>query len=74
MFLGPDRQKHFTVFLRAGYRTLFERGDDADAVYKEYRKFDGLLTKLAFSKLNRGTPHDEQMKAELATLLKSSPT
>lgn len=42
------------VVLRAGYLTLFERTDNTAAVYKEFRKFDDLLTKLARCSLKRG--------------------
>ncbi|XP_060898962.1 prostacyclin synthase isoform X1 [Labrus mixtus] len=44
----------YSLLFRAGYLTLFERIDDAPAVYEEFRKFDDLLTKLARCSLNRG--------------------
>lgn len=49
---------YFTAVLRAGYLTLFEKGNNATAVYKEFRKFDGLLTKLARCSLKRGKLHN----------------
>ena len=50
-----DRNIYNCIALfRAGYLTLFERQDDAAAVYKEFRKFDSLLTKLARCTLKRG--------------------
>lgn len=44
---------------RAGYLTLFggeqnNNGTDPSKVYEEYRKFDGLLTKMARSTLKPG--------------------
>ncbi|GAA6221924.1 prostacyclin synthase [Lates japonicus] len=44
----------YSLLFRAGYLTLFERRDNAAAVYKEFRTFDNLLTKLARSSLKRG--------------------
>ncbi|XP_037640261.1 prostacyclin synthase [Sebastes umbrosus] len=44
----------YSLLFRAGYLTLFERRDNASAVYKEFRKFDDLLTKLARGSLKRG--------------------
>ncbi|KAM9362373.1 prostacyclin synthase [Symphorus nematophorus] len=44
----------YSLLFRAGYLTLFERKDNAAAVYKEFRKFDNLLTKLARCTLKRG--------------------
>ncbi|AWP02694.1 putative prostacyclin synthase-like [Scophthalmus maximus] len=44
----------YSLLFRAGYLTLFESTDNAAAVYKEFRKFDNLLTKVARSSLNRG--------------------
>ncbi|XP_034725964.1 prostacyclin synthase [Etheostoma cragini] len=44
----------YSLLFRAGYLTLFERRDNAAAVYIEFRKFDHLLTKLARSSLKRG--------------------
>ncbi|XP_038552254.1 prostacyclin synthase [Micropterus salmoides] len=44
----------YSLLFRAGYLTLFEKGNNATAVYKEFRKFDGLLTKLARCSLKRG--------------------
>lgn len=44
---------HFAV-LRAGYLTLFVNKENATAVYKEFRKFDRLLCKLARNSLNQG--------------------
>uniref|UniRef100_A0A667YXE6 Prostacyclin synthase n=1 Tax=Myripristis murdjan TaxID=586833 RepID=A0A667YXE6_9TELE len=43
----------YSLLFRAGYLTLFERGDDATAVYTEFRKFDGLLSKMARCTLKR---------------------
>lgn len=45
--------------LRAGYLTLFERGDNTAAVYTEFRKFDGLLAKLARGTIKRGKLREE---------------
>ena len=47
----------YGFLLRAGYLTLFERRDNAAAVYKEFRTFDSLLTKLARCSLKRGRLH-----------------
>ncbi|KAL6112026.1 ptgis [Pungitius sinensis] len=44
----------YSLLFRAGYLTLFERRDDASAVYEEFRKFDDLLAKLARGSLKRG--------------------
>ncbi|KAM8914124.1 prostacyclin synthase isoform 2-T2 [Spinachia spinachia] len=44
----------YSLLFRAGYLTLFERRDDASAVYEEFRKFDDLLAKLASGSLKRG--------------------
>ncbi|XP_055364993.1 prostacyclin synthase [Betta splendens] len=41
----------YSLLFRAGYLTLFEGRDNDAAVYKEFRKFDGLLTKLAYRSL-----------------------
>ncbi|KAM7402222.1 hypothetical protein PAMP_017483 [Pampus punctatissimus] len=43
----------YTLLFRAGYLTLFEKKDYTNEVYKEYRKFDYLLTKLARNSLKR---------------------
>ncbi|XP_053172108.1 prostacyclin synthase [Scomber japonicus] len=43
----------YSLLFRAGYLTLFERTDNTAAVYKEFRKFDDLLTKLAHCSLKR---------------------
>ncbi|XP_041946336.1 prostacyclin synthase-like [Alosa sapidissima] len=49
----------YGILFRAGYLTLFggeqnNNGTDAKQIYKEYRKFDGLLTKMARTTLNSG--------------------
>uniref|UniRef100_UPI0037E8249F prostacyclin synthase n=1 Tax=Semicossyphus pulcher TaxID=241346 RepID=UPI0037E8249F len=44
----------YSLLFRAGYPTLFERRDNASAVYTEFRKFDDLLTKLARCTIKRG--------------------
>ncbi|KAM9859514.1 prostacyclin synthase [Aulostomus maculatus] len=44
----------YSLLFRAGYLTLFEKRDNAAAVYKEFRKFDNLLAKLARCTLKRG--------------------
>ncbi|KAI3369999.1 hypothetical protein L3Q82_024804, partial [Scortum barcoo] len=44
----------YRLLFRAGYLTLFERTDNVSAVYKEFRKFDSLLAKLARCSLKRG--------------------
>ncbi|XP_041639060.1 prostacyclin synthase isoform X2 [Cheilinus undulatus] len=43
----------YSLLFRAGYLTLFGRGDNAPEVYKEFRRFDELLTKLARCSLKR---------------------
>nr|XP_046239478.1 prostacyclin synthase isoform X2 [Scatophagus argus] len=43
----------YSLLFRAGYLTLFERKENATAVYQEFRKFDSLLTKLANSSIKR---------------------
>ncbi|XP_022044915.1 prostacyclin synthase [Acanthochromis polyacanthus] len=43
----------YSLLFRAGYLTLFERRDNSAEVYKEFRKFDDLLTKLARCMLKR---------------------
>ncbi|XP_008284154.1 prostacyclin synthase [Stegastes partitus] len=43
----------YSLLFRAGYLTLFERRDATAEVYKEFRKFDDLLTKLARCTLKR---------------------
>ncbi|XP_028261829.1 prostacyclin synthase-like [Parambassis ranga] len=43
----------YSLLFRAGYLTLFETPDNAAATYKEFRKFDDLLTKLARCTLKR---------------------
>lgn len=42
------------VVHRAGYLTLFDSTQDVTAVYKEFRKFDHLLSKLARCSLKGG--------------------
>ncbi|XP_056130352.1 prostacyclin synthase [Lampris incognitus] len=37
----------YSLLFRAGYLTLFERSSNVTAVYREFRKFDALLVKLA---------------------------
>ncbi|XP_051271396.1 prostacyclin synthase [Dicentrarchus labrax] len=44
----------YSLLFRAGYLTLFERKDNTSTVYKEFRQFDSLLTKLARCSLKRG--------------------
>lgn len=39
---------------RAGYLTLFESADNVTAIYKEFCKFDELLSKLVRGSLNKG--------------------
>lgn len=39
---------------RAGYLTLFNSTDDVTAIYKEFRKFDKLLSKLVHGSLTKG--------------------
>ncbi|CAN9512035.1 unnamed protein product [Ophioblennius macclurei] len=43
----------YSFLFRAGYLTLFESKDDPAAVYREFRKFDDLLSKLYRGSLNR---------------------
>ncbi|XP_012728119.2 prostacyclin synthase [Fundulus heteroclitus] len=44
----------YSFLFRAGYLTLYERSDDVAAVYEDFRKFDGLLSKLARGSLKGG--------------------
>ncbi|XP_063071402.1 prostacyclin synthase-like [Engraulis encrasicolus] len=49
----------YSLLFRAGYLTLFgaesnNNSPDTRHIYKEYRKFDGLLTKMARTTLNSG--------------------
>lgn len=50
--------KGFNLFFprcpRAGYLTLFESTENVTAVYKEFRKFDKLLSKLVRGSLKKG--------------------
>lgn len=48
---------YFNAVPRAGYLTLFERRENASAVYREFRKFDDLLSKLARCSSKRGKLH-----------------
>ncbi|XP_058486604.1 prostacyclin synthase [Solea solea] len=43
----------YSLLFRAGYLTLFERRDNAEEVYNEFRKFDNLLNKVAYDSLSR---------------------
>uniref|UniRef100_A0A8C6WZ16 Prostacyclin synthase n=1 Tax=Neogobius melanostomus TaxID=47308 RepID=A0A8C6WZ16_9GOBI len=43
----------YSLLFRTGYLTLFENEGNASAVYKEFRKFDNRLTKLARKSLKR---------------------
>ncbi|XP_070758113.1 prostacyclin synthase [Enoplosus armatus] len=54
----------YSLLFRAGYLTLFERRDKATAVYKEFRKFDDLLTKLARCSLKRGESKTANLSRE----------
>lgn len=64
-FINPARARHVPTlcvsFLRrAGYLTLFggeqnNNGTDPSSVYEEYKKFDGLLTKMARGTLKPGS-------------------
>ncbi|XP_070814820.1 prostacyclin synthase isoform X2 [Chaetodon trifascialis] len=54
----------YSLLFRAGYLTLFERRDNATAVYKEFRKFDELLTKLARCSLKRGESKTANLSRE----------
>ncbi|XP_077386902.1 prostacyclin synthase isoform X2 [Festucalex cinctus] len=44
----------YSLLFRAGYLTMFDSTQDVAAVYREYRKFDHLLSKLARSSLKGG--------------------
>ncbi|XP_019751352.1 prostacyclin synthase [Hippocampus comes] len=44
----------YRLLFRAGYLTLFDSTQDVTAVYKEFRKFDHLLSKLARCSLKGG--------------------
>uniref|UniRef100_A0A672ID12 Prostacyclin synthase n=1 Tax=Salarias fasciatus TaxID=181472 RepID=A0A672ID12_SALFA len=44
----------YSLLFRAGYLTLFDSRDDPAAVYREFRKFDELLSKLARNLLKQG--------------------
>lgn len=61
--------KRLNFFFRAGYLTMFERRDNAAAVYKEFRKFDDLLTKLARRSLKRGKLCNSKIKVKLFFLI-----
>lgn len=56
-------QIYYRMFLyRAGYLTLFgveqnNNSTDPSKIYEEYRKFDGLLTKIARGTLKPGNTH-----------------
>lgn len=52
---------NFISMSRAGYFTLFERRDNASAVYNEFRQFDGLISKLARCTLTRGKLHSSKI-------------
>lgn len=54
----------YSLLFRAGYLTLFERRDNAAAVYEEFRKFDDLLTKLARCSLKRGEKKTASLSQE----------
>ncbi|KAG7493438.1 prostacyclin synthase-like [Solea senegalensis] len=43
----------YSLLFKAGYLTLFERRDNAEEVYNEFRKFDNLLNKVARDSLSR---------------------
>ncbi|TMS18997.1 Prostacyclin synthase [Larimichthys crocea] len=70
----------YSLLFKAGYLTLFggeqnNNGTDPSSVYEEYKKFDGLLTKLARGTLKpdssckrRGTDEETQKKAVLMQL------
>lgn len=52
--------KQISFLYRAGYLTLFggeqnNNGTDPSSVYEEYKKFDGLLTKMARGTLKPGS-------------------
>ncbi|XP_061639633.1 prostacyclin synthase [Phyllopteryx taeniolatus] len=44
----------YSLLFRAGYLTLFESTEDVAAIYREFRKFDHLLSKLARRSLQGG--------------------
>ncbi|XP_076615852.1 prostacyclin synthase [Chaetodon auriga] len=54
----------YSLLFRAGYLTLFERRDNATAVYEEFRKFDELLAKLARCSLKRGESKTANLSRE----------
>ncbi|XP_034022266.1 prostacyclin synthase [Thalassophryne amazonica] len=54
----------YSLLFRASYLTLFERRDNTDKVYKEFRKFDGLLSKLVYGTLKRGESRTATLSQE----------
>ncbi|XP_044030626.1 prostacyclin synthase isoform X2 [Siniperca chuatsi] len=54
----------YSLLFRAGYLTLFEVKDNATAVYKEFRKFDDLLAKLARRSLKGGESKTANLSRE----------
>lgn len=64
---NTGRSSTLLLYLRAGYLTLFERRDNASAVYKEFRKFDDLLTKLARGSIKRGKLHNSEWQSSCST-------
>lgn len=55
----PTLFKNLSFLCRAGYLTLFggeqnNNSSDPSSVYEEYKKFDGLLTKMARGMLKSG--------------------
>uniref|UniRef100_A0A1A8CKP1 Prostacyclin synthase n=2 Tax=Nothobranchius kadleci TaxID=1051664 RepID=A0A1A8CKP1_NOTKA len=63
----------YSLLFRAGYLTLFERDENVAAVYKEFRKFDDLLYKLARKSLNRGETEIVKLSQERLWKLLSPP-
>ncbi|XP_029682065.1 prostacyclin synthase isoform X2 [Takifugu rubripes] len=47
----------YSLLFRAGYLTLFDSADNVTAIYKEFRKFDKLLSKLVRGSLKKGETH-----------------
>uniref|UniRef100_A0A3Q3X4V7 Prostacyclin synthase n=1 Tax=Mola mola TaxID=94237 RepID=A0A3Q3X4V7_MOLML len=62
----------YRLLFRAGYLTLFERTENATAVYREFRKFDELLCKTARRSLKRGKLKERLWELLSADWLRSS--
>ncbi|XP_069546802.1 prostacyclin synthase [Brachyistius frenatus] len=63
----------YSLLFRAGYLTLFERRDNAAAVYEEFRKFDDLITKMVRCSLKREESKTANLSRERLWELLSPP-